>query len=149
GVIPFQHDNWWTLPRPLSTSTWVNHVDANLLWHNYPRTFLLCDDKMLTAGSAIICETPFGGATSRYGGGPVRILNTSSSARTLTEDAALDSIPSEANATVGGWNYSNGVLMHTLHHHTYDEVTPLAHYDLNRILMSGGSREIWEDADTV
>jgi hypothetical protein len=146
GSVPFQHTNWWTLPRPLASSAWSNHGAGSVLkWHSYPRTFLLTDGTILSAGNVLICEEPYAGASHRYGGRPVRLLHPGQP-HVLQEGADIDPNPSEANPTVGAWHYASGAILHTLTDFTYDEVDPVAHYDLNRVLMSGGSQEHYDSS---
>ncbi len=135
-----QFSNWWTLAQPL-TGPWSTH-GSSYFWHWYPRPFQVSGPSILTVGHAVLCEDDV--PTNPFGGNPTSIVSAgqawSAGPSPNPDDTTL------VNATGGGWHYSNAAILHTLNNLTYTETNPEQRYDLDRILVTGGSQRR-EDGD--
>ncbi len=149
----FQYDRWWTLPT--SAGPWtVQGAPDTYYWQQYPRSLFLSDRTVLSVGSAIICEAGLPPAVStevstqafaqypigtegEFGGNPINAVDVASMTRTQ---------PIASPAGVGGWEYANVVLMHTLKNRSLYQ-TNLSNYDLDRVIVHGGAQDGFEDHD--
>lgn len=121
---------------------------------------------MIVTGNVIICEDPFfvddgppeeivdppepaGVRAARYGAditqqNPIQRINTAVSPQTRNygKDPNVD-----PDLGVGGLNYCNAAILHTLINETaFDTVNPVPQYDLDRIIVVGGTPEAIVDA---
>jgi len=145
--LPFQYQEWWTLPVSYS-SGWTTYYDS-YLWHEYDRAFLLEDGNIITVGHEIVCEQGLDNLPSSahpYGDNPVQKLTITPTSQQHDPgpDPNFQTSPSPPfPLAVGGWNYSNAVILHTLKNKTlWDPSSTWSNnYDLDRIIVTGGTYE--------
>ncbi len=154
----WQYDRWWTLASDYVASSWVAHP-GSYLWHEYPRAFLLDDapagdpdrdGEILAIGHTISCEYPYPGTTlsQSYGGSPAQEIQLPDQAYAPGTDP--NPAPAPATPTVGGLHYCNAAILHTLiRKSVWNAADPLSNYDLNRVIVTGGTVELFDDAFPV
>lgn len=146
---------WWSLPSPFTSGSWVAHATTHTTsdgWHQYPRSILLSQRSILSAGHVVACEDAETdlNLTMDFGGNPTQFIDTVSG--THQELANID--PNSVFAggfsmgyhqPIRGWNYDNAAILHTLQPGwtwTTDATAALAQYELDRVLAFGGAPKL-------
>lgn len=142
---------WWTLPSPFTSGSWTIHETFNN-WYQYPRTLLLSSGTILSVGHVVTCEddTPSPYESTDWGGNPVQIIDLPTFSQLDLANVDPNAVfahgfPKGEHQPIGGWNYCNAVIQHTLKERwtwTPDPSLARAHYDLDRVLVFGGTPKL-------